>query len=142
MGIFEQMPYTNYHDLNLDWILKAVKEALEEMGVGSTKIEELTNKVTAQENNIKSLQVLSDELKKELDDVENGKYVPLYLNSIINWIDENLQQLVARIVKFVTFEIDDSGYFIAIIPDNWDFLKFDTIMDTTSENYGHLVLEF
>ena len=26
MGIFEQFPYTNFHELNLDWILKALKE--------------------------------------------------------------------------------------------------------------------
>ena len=26
MGIFEQFPYTNLHDLNLDYVLKKVKE--------------------------------------------------------------------------------------------------------------------
>jgi hypothetical protein len=26
MGVFEQFPYTNYHDLNLDWVLKVIKE--------------------------------------------------------------------------------------------------------------------
>lgn len=26
MGVFEQFPYTNFHDLNLDWILKKVKD--------------------------------------------------------------------------------------------------------------------
>ena len=25
MGIFEQFPYTNFHDLNLDWILRAIQ---------------------------------------------------------------------------------------------------------------------
>lgn len=25
-GTFEQFPYTNYHDLNLDWIIEALKE--------------------------------------------------------------------------------------------------------------------
>lgn len=25
MGIFEQFPYTNFHDLNLDWILRAIR---------------------------------------------------------------------------------------------------------------------
>lgn len=27
MGLFEQFPYTNYHDLNLDWIIQKVKAA-------------------------------------------------------------------------------------------------------------------
>lgn len=26
MGVFEQFPYTNFHDLNLDWILKKLKD--------------------------------------------------------------------------------------------------------------------
>lgn len=26
MGMFEQFPYTNYHDLNLDWIIQKIKE--------------------------------------------------------------------------------------------------------------------
>lgn len=27
MGLFEQFPYTNFHDLNLDWIIQKIKEA-------------------------------------------------------------------------------------------------------------------
>ena len=30
MGVFEHFPYTNFHDLNLDWILSRVKEVLAE----------------------------------------------------------------------------------------------------------------
>lgn len=26
MGLFEQFPYTNFHDLNLDWVLEQIKE--------------------------------------------------------------------------------------------------------------------
>lgn len=26
MGLFDQFPYTNFHELNLDWILRALKE--------------------------------------------------------------------------------------------------------------------
>ena len=26
MGVFEHFPYTNFHDLNLDWILRIIKE--------------------------------------------------------------------------------------------------------------------
>ena len=25
MGVFEQFPYTNFHNLNLDWILQTIK---------------------------------------------------------------------------------------------------------------------
>jgi hypothetical protein len=26
MGMFDHFPYTNFHELNLDWILQALKE--------------------------------------------------------------------------------------------------------------------
>lgn len=26
MGFFDQFPYTNFHDLNLDWMIEKIKE--------------------------------------------------------------------------------------------------------------------
>lgn len=80
-------------------------------------------------------------LKNELEKVKNGNYVSLYLDSIIKWIDENIQELVARIVKYVFFVIDDDGYFNALIPYAWQFLNFDTGYDTSNtDEYLHLIL--
>ena len=31
MGMFDHFPYTNFHELNLDWIISAVKELLIEV---------------------------------------------------------------------------------------------------------------
>lgn len=90
--------------------------------------------------NINDLQESVLLLQTELDKVKNGDYVSLYIDSLSKWIDNNLQELVSKIVKYVFFELDDSGYFVAYIPTAWQFLEFDTIMDNTSENYGHLVL--
>jgi hypothetical protein len=39
MNLFEHFPYTNFHDLNLDWLLKKVKELVD-------KVAELGNKIT------------------------------------------------------------------------------------------------
>lgn len=81
-------------------------------------------------------------IKEELEKVKNGDYVSLYIDSIINWIDKNLQELVARIVKYVSFGLTKNGYFVAYIPPTWEFLQFDTIVDVNSELYGHLVLQW
>ena len=43
MGAFEHFPYVNYHDLNLDWILKKVEEL-------EKRIEELEQRVEDLEN--------------------------------------------------------------------------------------------
>lgn len=42
MGTFEQFPYTNYHDLNLDWIIEALKEL-------NDRVTDLEARVTALE---------------------------------------------------------------------------------------------
>ena len=30
MGVFENFPYTNFHEMNLDWIVTKVKEVITE----------------------------------------------------------------------------------------------------------------
>ena len=87
--------------------------------------------------------VVKRALENEVDAIKNGEYVHLYLDSIINWIDANLQCLVARIVKFVCFGLGDDGHFKAYIPATWQFLQFDTGMNPDdSETYGHLIIKW
>ena len=94
-------------------------------------------------SNIADLQETVKDLQEELDKVKNGDYVSLYLDSIINWIDSNLQCLVARIVKFVCFGLTKDGHFCAYIPQSWKFLQFDTGMDyNDKETYGHLIIKW
>ena len=95
--------------------------------------------------NIKDIKQLKAELalvQSELEKVKNGEYVSLYINALASWIDNNLQELVGRVVKYVFFGLTDDGYFCAYIPDSWKFINFDTIIDTTSPLYGHLLLQW
>ena len=43
MGLFEQFPYTNFHELNLDWILKKIKELNE-------KVDSIEDRILAEAN--------------------------------------------------------------------------------------------
>lgn len=114
------------------------------------KLNQTIEQLNAQGENVNSLIQLYNDLNAqvqalsgELDDVKNGKYVELYLNSIIKWIDENLQCLVSRIVKFVCFGLGDDGHFKAYIPNTWRFLDFDTgINPDDSATYGHLIIKW
>ena len=83
-----------------------------------------------------------DFVKDELDKVKNGDYVSLYIDSLSLWIDRNLKEMVSKIDKFVQFGISNDGYFVAYVPDNWNFIQFDTIVDTSSTLYGHLILNW
>lgn len=76
-----------------------------------------------------------------LNQIKNGDYVDLYLDSIKNYIDQNLQNLVRDIVTYVSFGLSDDGYFIAYIPATWDFIQFDTV-PYGEPLEGHLILEW
>lgn len=117
------------------------------------KIHDYLNKVIDNQNDMSSylkqldtdVETLKKDmnyLKSELDAVKNGDYVSLYLNSIISWIDKNIQCLVGRIVKYVCFGLDDTGHLVAYIPDTWDFITFGTIEDPDCDLYGHLTLKW
>jgi hypothetical protein len=67
------------------------------------------------------------EMNETLEKIKNGDYIDLYLDPIKDFIDENVQKLVAQIVSYVSFGLTADGYFSAYIPDSWDFLGFDTI---------------
>lgn len=66
-------------------------------------------------------------MNETLEKIKNGDYIDLYLDPIKEYIDENVQKLVAQIVSYVSFGLTADGYFSAYIPDSWDFLSFDTI---------------
>ena len=86
MGLFEHLPYTNFHDLNLDWILEKVKYAYEQVIKNGQDLEEFKKYV---EDFYVSLDDLYIELKKlGLDEGGNftgeldGKPVSCVLESI------------------------------------------------------------
>lgn len=94
------------------------------------------------ETEIQQLQQEVNLVKEELEKVKNGDYVSLYIDSLANWIDANLQEMVARIVKYIFFGLTDDGHFAAYVPDSWDFIRFDTGMVTDEKTYGHLLLYY
>ncbi len=81
-------------------------------------------------------------LENELNKIKNGEYMSEYIKALEQWIDRNLQTLVSKIVKYVFFGLSQDGHFVAYIPKSWDFIEFDTIVDTDSELYGHLIMRW
>lgn len=120
----------------LSKVLHAVNDLIENNN-------EFIKELNAAEVNITKLQQQVTQLQQDIEDVKNGEYVTLYLDSIINWIDANLQCLVSRVVKFVCFGLTQDGHFVAYIPQSWKFLTFDTGIDYTNKSeYGHLIIQW
>lgn len=96
--------------------------------------------IQAQDTKIAQLNDAIDACQEEINKLLEGEYIENYVQALATWIDNNLQVMVQKVVKYVWFELDDSGYFIAWIPDTWDFITFDTDMNPDSEDYGKLAL--
>lgn len=124
----------SYYEL-LCKVVKYINDMIENQRAFAEDLAELGEDVT-------QLKVDVKELQDELDKVKNGDYVSLYIDSLKNFIDNNLEALVGRVVKFVNFGLSADGYFTALIPSTWEFIHFDTIMDSDSELYGHLILNW
>ena len=104
----------------------------------------ITNQQTTFETNINTkineLTARVDECYEEVEKLINGEYIETYVQALAAWIDNNLQVMVSKLVKYVWFEVNEDGYFVAYIPDTWDFIDFDTEMNPDNEDYGKLAL--
>ena len=137
-GLFENLPYTNYHSLNLDWLLKTVKK-LDDL-YQDLDIDGILSDIRAAiEGNTEAIESLNTRFQK----LENGDYIENYIPALAAWINANLQELVARIAKFVVFGLTADGYFYADIPESWSEVQFSTGYDPEiSTEYMHLILNY
>lgn len=67
-------------------------------------------------------------------DFENGKF--------LEWADKNLPSMVTEMVRFVWFGLTPDGHFCAYVPANWGWLTFNTGIDITEPEYGHLIITY
>lgn len=105
-----------------------------------SKFNSLLNSTDGIDAKLQELKTEIQNINKLLNEIADGNYADLYITQLSNWIDKNLQELVAKIVKFVWFELTDDGHFIAYIPSTWDFITFSTITDYNNPDYGKLAL--
>lgn len=133
LSYYEQLCKLLYRIINMDISLDQLQAQFTALVGRQDSLEQMFNDLrTMVTGDIEEMQAL-------LERIKNGDYVDLYLPSIINYINDNLQQLVASIVNFVSLGLTNDGYFAAYIPDTWDFLTFDTIPEG-EPLAGHLVL--
>lgn len=128
---FNEYPYRNITDLNLDYILKHIKSLIEA--------------VTQIDGWIDTHQAEYDELKALYDAIMSGNFPPAMLNSLYNWLHDNAFDIIGEMVKSVIFNITDDGYFVAYIPESWEDIIFGTTgLDLTlpGYDYGRLVLSY
>lgn len=130
--MFTEYPYTNFSDLNLDWIIAEMKKNLDAIA----ELEAWRAQHEAEYEQLKAL----------YDAVMSGNFPPSIVNAFNQWMIENATDIVGEMIKAVFFGLTDSGYFVAYIPESWS----DIIFNTTDYDidvpdwigYGHLVLSY
>ena len=130
-GFENKYPYTDFHELNLDWILENVKRIAEENKVISADIERL-------DAEYKTFEDFYDALM-------SGDFPDGFKIALSEWLQENALDLFGQLVKFVFFGLTQDGYFVAYIPDSWSDIHFGTSgYDDfpAGVDYGHLTLSY
>ena len=134
-GFWDKFPNTNFHEINLDWILKVIDY------VKSTA-DTLNEWKAEHEQEYKDLLAHVDAIQAWIDGLEDGDIPQALLDGLATWIDNNIEDLIGRNIRYVWFGLTNDGYFAAYMPDSWPELWFDTVMDFSSEYYGHLLIKY
>ena len=130
MGFFNQYPYINENVLNLDYILKHLKEF---MGL----VDGLEEWKAQHEEEYK-------ELKALYDDIISGNFPETMYDALHEWVVENSVSIIGGLIKTVFFVLEN-GYLVAYIPDSWSEIIFGTTgLDDFPSGYdfGHLTLTY
>ena len=116
---FEQFPYTNFHDLNLDWVLKEVKRVSQAVDTWSTEVLEAAKAYTdekiaaeAERANQANLE-LKQSVETTIRDFQN------VVNGALSGFQEQLKQQDAEIDANL---VAARGYTNAQIAQNNEFL--------------------
>lgn len=116
-------------------VCRKIKEIIEVANLMGEQVNDNKEAIDALQLDVKNIET-------EIEKVKNGDYFSLYLEGLISYINNNLKDIVGNVVKFVVFGLDQEGYFVAMVPESWQFLHFSTIVDPTSEYYGQLILQW
>jgi len=121
--------YTDFHELNLDWLIAAVKQLIIEM-------DNMDEWKAQHEQDYEQLKTLYDQLI-------SGDFPDAMKEALYKWVAAHTVEIIGRAIKTVFFGINDDGYFVAYIPDSWSDITFGTSgLDTFPEgvDFGHLTL--
>lgn len=131
MSFFE-FPHTRTYDSDLGWLIKKVNSYDEVIAALNTWIEENTPKI--------------DDLMALYEMMLSGDLPEGIQNGINKWMSLHAYDLIGEMVKHVYFGLNNAGYFIVSIPEQWKELVFNTtgydINVAIQPDFGHLTISY
>ena len=84
-----------------------------------------------------------EQLMEEFEEFKESGFDDYYKQIIQAWVSSHMPDIMEQATKMVFFEINDDGYFVANIPEQWDDIEFDTGMNYDDQRtYGRLILRY
>lgn len=83
----------------------------------------------------------TDEVQAALDELEKLLWNGIE-EGVDKWISEHMEYIYNHTIKQIYFGLTEDGYLCAWIPESWDDITFDTIMNFSSPHYGCLTLSY
>ena len=117
---WDKYPYTDFHEMNLSWLLDMMKK----LGIEVKELKE-------------QLDTFGDDMQAQID---------YLMNWVNNYSDAWAKKVIEKYLATMIFvEISDAGYIVYYIPDSWDEINFNTTgldVNMPDRDYGHLVLSY
>lgn len=117
---FDKYPYTDFHEINLSWVIDIIKK--------------LDFKCDDLEEYIKTT---TDSMKDQIE------YLTNWVN---NYTDSWAKSVIEKYITTSIFvELSDAGFIVYYIPDTWEEVNFKTTgldLIIPGYDYGHLVLDY
>ena len=125
-------PYTDFHEMNLDWIVTVTKECAE-------IVDDLNEWRAEHEEEYQ-------QLKEFMDNINAGDFPPSMYAAMRSWLEQNALTIVGEMVRFISVGINDNGYIFFTIPQQWRDIIFNTtgydLNTPLQPEYGHLVISY
>ena len=132
MAFFNEFPRTRNYDSDLGWLIKEYDSL-------SAAYKTLTDCCADVQSRLKAMETLYNQ-------IITGNFPEEVKNAFYKWMRENALDIIGELATSVFFEISDTGYWVAYIPESWRDIIFNTTgLDITlpmQPNYGHLVLSY
>lgn len=98
MGLFNQMPYTNFHELNIDWVLKVIKQTETEMNNLTDTITQIVEGQLGQ--TVETVDKAIAEIRQEMSQLQQS--VDKQLADNVEYVDSEVAKLTEKVTTQIT----------------------------------------